>query len=95
MTCNFGKERGLPKSLAFSQLGPSILIGTLDGYVLTYDIRCNLISNIRQLEVEKNPVSITGIYKSPFQVDGRNLFAFTYPSKYYEFSYFDIYNDSQ
>lgn len=83
LSCNFGKERGLPKSLAFSTLGPSILIGTLDGYVLTYDIRCNIISNIRQLVYENSPVSITGIYPSPYQVDGRNIFAFTYPSKYY------------
>lgn len=49
MSFNIGKERGLPKSLAFSNFGPAILIGTLDGYILTYDIRCNIISSIRQL----------------------------------------------
>jgi hypothetical protein len=83
MSCNLGKERGLPKSLAFSTFGPSILIGTLDGYVLTYDIRCNLISSIKQLQIDQSPVSITGIHPSPLQAEGRNLFAFTYPSKYY------------
>jgi hypothetical protein len=62
MTCNLGKERGITKSLAFSSMGPALLIGTLDGYVLTYDIRCNLISNIRQLKYDGNPVSVTGIY---------------------------------
>jgi hypothetical protein len=76
-------------------MGPALIIGTLDGYVLTYDIRCNLISNIRQLMYEGNPVSVTGIYPTSFQAESsRNLFAFTYPSKFYEFSYFDIYNDS-
>lgn len=95
MSCNIGKERGLPKSLAFSTFGPSILVGTLDGYVLTYDIRCNLISSIKQLQVEQCPVSITGIYPSPMQAEGRSLFAFTYPSKNYEFCYFDIYIDAQ
>ena len=65
MTYNIGKERGIPRCLAFSPMGPSLLIGTLDGYVLTYDIRCNLISNIRQLLVDSNPTSVMGIYESP------------------------------
>lgn len=65
MTCNLGKERGIPRCLTFSTMGPSILIGTLDGYVLTYDIRCNLVSNIRQLALDGNPTSVTGIYESP------------------------------
>lgn len=95
LTCNLGKERGVPRCLAFSPMGPSILIGTLDGYVLTYDIRCNLISNIRQIQVDSNAASVTGIYQSPHYVEGRPLFAYTYPSKHYEFAYFDIYNDSQ
>lgn len=94
MTCNLGKERGIPRALAFSTFGPSILVGTLDGYVLNYDIRCNLVSTIRQLQYENNPVTITGIYPSPYVVEGRNLFGFTYPSKYYECSYFDLFSDS-
>lgn len=64
-------------------MGPSILIGTLDGYVLTYDIRCNLISNIRQLHLDENPTSVTGIYQSSYYHEGRPLFAYTYPCKNY------------
>ena len=64
-------------------MGPSLLIGTLDGYVLTYDIRCNIISNIRQLHYDQQPLTITGIYQSPYLADSRPLFAVTYPSKHY------------
>ena len=83
----------MPKSLTFSSMGPSLLIGTLDGYILTYDIRCNIISNIKQLMMDQQPLTVTGIYESPHGADFRPLFAVTYPSKHYEFSYFDIYED--
>ena len=88
---NLGKERGMPKCLNFSSMGPSLLIGTLDGYILTYDIRCNVISNIKQLVMDSQPLTVTGIYESPHETDMRPLFAVTYASKHYEFSYFDVY----
>ena len=84
MVCNLGKERGMPRCLTVSPMGPSLLIGTLDGYVLTYDIRCNIISNIKQFHYDQQPASITGIYQAPQQQsDFRPLFYVTYPSKHY------------
>ena len=53
--------------MVFSNIGPSILVGTIDGYILTYDIRCNLISDVRQFMINRTPVSITGIHPSPFE----------------------------
>lgn len=73
----------MPKCLTFSSMGPSLLIGTLDGYILTYDIRCNIINNIRQLQYDNQPITVTNIYQSPHKSDERPIFAVTYPSKYY------------
>jgi hypothetical protein len=80
MSCTIGKERGLAKALTFSNFGPSLLVGTLDGYVLTYDIRSNLLSNIKKMLYFGNPMSITGIYPTNFKANDRHLFALTYPS---------------
>ena len=49
LSCNIGKERGLPKCLAYSPNSTNVLIGTIDGYLLCYDVRCNIISTILQL----------------------------------------------
>ena len=96
LTCSIGRERGLPRSLAYSPNANNVLIGTVDGYLLSYDVRCNIISNILQLGSEQQNISITGIYPAPASILGNNLgyiYALTYPSKNYELSYFNIYDD--
>ena len=41
------------------------MIGTIDGYLLTYDIRCQIISNVLQLHMDNVPTSITNIQAAP------------------------------
>jgi hypothetical protein len=61
-----------------------LLIGTLDGYVLTYDIRCNIIANIKQLQLRGEPVSVSGIYAGKYENSStKNVVAVTYPSAFY------------
>lgn len=86
LSCNVGKERGLPKSLAYSRNGNNVLIGTIDGYLLCYDARCNILSNIQQLFIDQQSVSITGIFPAPSgygENSNNNVYALTYPSKNY------------
>ena len=93
MTCNIGKERGLPRALCATGRN-SILVGTVNGYVVNFDIRYNIISNVLQLYSENEPLPITGV--SPCVLQGGQkdqLFALTYPSRHYEFSCFDIYEN--
>lgn len=72
----------------------NILVGTIDGYLLTYDIRCNIISNVLQLYNDGVPVAITNVQAAPTrEQDNQQLYMVAYPSRFYEFSYFDLQND--
>jgi hypothetical protein len=57
------------------------LVGTLDGYLLTYDVRFNLISSVLQLNKDEVAVPITDIIKLK-----NNQFCITYPALNYEFA---------
>ena len=75
--CDLGKERGFTTALA-SNDGSALLVGTLDGYLLTYDVRFNLISSVLQLYKDEVAVPITNIIKLK-----NNQFCITYPSLNY------------
>ena len=90
MSCNIGRERGIPRAL-FATGRNSILVGTIDGYVVNFDIRYNVISTVLQLRSDKEALPVTGIYQCPPQPDQKEqLFAFTYPSRNYEYCCFDL-----
>jgi hypothetical protein len=94
MGCNIGRERGMPRSICATSRN-SILVGTIDGYIINFDIRYNIISSVLQLYNDKETLPITNIYPCPLAIDQREqMFAFTYPSKHYEFSYFNIHENS-
>lgn len=62
------------------------MIGTIDGYLLCYDVRCNIISTILQLSNEQQNISVTGIYPAPSNFPNNSygyVYAVTYPSKHY------------
>ena len=67
MSCNIGKERGLPRALCATGRN-SILVGTVNGYVVNFDIRYNIISNVLQLYNDNELLPITGI--SPCLLQG-------------------------
>jgi len=52
MGCNIGRERGIPRSICATNRN-SILIGTIDGYLINFDIRYNIISSVLQLHNDK------------------------------------------
>jgi hypothetical protein len=90
MSCNIGRERGIPRALCPTSRN-SILVGTIDGYVINFDIRYNVISSVLQLRSDKEALPVTGIYQCPTQADQKEqLFALTYPSRHYEYSCFDL-----
>lgn len=49
MGCSIGRERGLPRALCATNR-QSILVGTIDGYVVIFDVRFNVISGVLQLQ---------------------------------------------
>lgn len=62
MRCNIGKERGYCLSLSSNDFF-CLLVGTVDGYLLTYDIRFNILSSALQLYKENQSLPITNIIK--------------------------------
>lgn len=66
-------------------------MGTIDGYVVNFDIRYNVISSVLQLQGERETLPVTNIVNVPtFNDSSDELFALTYPSKYYEFCFFNL-----
>lgn len=83
ISCNLGRERGIPRALCATTRN-SILVGTIDGYVVNFDIRYNVISSVLQLRSDKEALPVTGIYQCPSVPDQKEqLFAFTYPTRHY------------
>jgi hypothetical protein len=68
LSCNIGKERGIPKSVCATSKN-SILVGTVDGYLVTFDIRYNIVSSVLQLQNDGQSVPITNIYPCPLSAD--------------------------
>ena len=89
MKCNIGKERGYCLSLSSNDFY-CLLVGTVDGYLLTYDIRFNLLSSALQLCKDNQSLPITNIIK----VRQENKFCITYPSANYEFAEFSSLDSS-
>ncbi|KRX03780.1 WD40-repeat-containing domain [Pseudocohnilembus persalinus] len=99
-TYSIGPERGLISSLLlrpYSGTGMSAIIGTLNGYCLTYDIRCNMVSTFSQL-VDSNDqplpiMSMSNFYKY-VNVDTmesfNDLVAISYASNNNEVAFFNL-----
>jgi hypothetical protein len=64
INCSIGRERGIPRALCPTSR-QSILVGTVDGYVMNFDIRFNVISSVFQLQNEKETLPITNIVAVP------------------------------
>lgn len=79
--CSIGKERGYCLSLCGND-NYCLLVGTVDGYLVTYDIRFNIISSVMQLMKEGQSLPITNIIKHP----AASRYTLTYPSLQYEFA---------
>ena len=90
MVCSIGRERGIPRALCATGRN-CILVGTVDGYVVNFDMRFNVISSVLQLQNERETLPVTNIVSVPFLTEQQDeLFAFTYPGKPYEFSCFNL-----
>jgi len=91
LRCALGKERGLPKAMLPINSNLSVLVGTVNGYLLTYDIRCNLLSAVHQLFSENQPLPVMSLHNVPIQsFDTEELVSVCYPAKNYEFCYFNM-----
>ena len=91
--CNLGKERGMPKSFINLPGTNTLVVGTINGYILLYDIRCNLVSNVYELNSDGQNLPILCMQTVPTFLhaeDNQQLLAISYPSKNYEFCYFDL-----
>jgi hypothetical protein len=90
MSCSIGRERGIPRALCATNR-QCILVGTVDGYVVNFDIRFNVVSSVLQLQNESERLPVTNIVSVPFMNERQEeLFALTYPSRNYEFSCFNL-----
>lgn len=91
LRCSLGKERGLPKSMLAINGNSSVVVGTVNGYMLTYDVRCNLLSAVHQLFIENQPLPVMSLHAVPIDsFDTDELVAVCYPAKNYEFCYFNM-----
>jgi hypothetical protein len=69
----------------------AIQIGTINGYLLTYDIRCNLLSSVYQLMSDNQSLPILSMYNVPMDSnETEQLISICYPSKNYEFCNFNL-----
>ncbi|EDK32081.2 WD domain, G-beta repeat protein (macronuclear) [Tetrahymena thermophila SB210] len=99
---NIGKERGLISSMVLasgfqSEQNSTVAIGTLNGYCLLYDIRCNLLShNYQLLNHNEEPLPIMSLSNFNRYVnvdilgDQKDLLAMSYVSDNHEVAMFNL-----
>lgn len=91
LRCSLGKERGLPKTMLSINGNSSVLVGTINGYLLTYDVRCNLLSAVHQICSENQSLPVMSLHNIPMESSETDeLVAVCYPAKNYEFCYFNM-----
>jgi hypothetical protein len=69
----------------------AILVGTVNGYLMTYDVRCNLLSAVHQLFTENQSMPVMALNNVPLDSnETEELVSVCYPAKNYEFCYFNM-----
>ena len=98
LTYSLSKIRGVPSSICNMTGESTNIISTYKGYLMTHDVRTNLIINTRKLVYEKKQTPI--LSANPFMKhtkfmnmnddNHKDLITLTYPSKSNQFSIFPI-----
>ena len=84
-------QRGLLSSMLLSHNKHTLYIGTMQGYLLAYDFRCNLIQDVLQLD-RQQPITSIQHFPNPLYA---NQISLSISDDFHSLAVFDLTNLSQ